>query len=233
MSSAVQAEAGALQPPTREQRSRMSGRVWGLLRGSPSAMIGAPLVLIFTLTGLAGIVLLHVGSLQHLWTDQDLFSVLKPPGTNGHLLGTDELGRDLFWRVVAGTGLSFELGLAVTAATLLIGGTVGIVAGYFGGVVDRIVGAVIDVTWGFPLILLAVMLAGVLNPGFTTILISVAALNWAGFAPHHSRLRPLTASTGIRRSSTCARNPDVADPSFILSQMSWRRSSSWALTTSV
>jgi peptide/nickel transport system permease protein len=157
-------------------------RMWDLLRGSPAALIGAPIVLLFTLVGLAGIVLLHVPGLAHLWTDQDLASVLKPPGTNGHLLGTDELGRDLFWRAVAGTGLSFELGLAVTAATLLIGGTVGIVAGYYGGLADRAIGAIIDVTWGFPLILLAVMVAGALSPGFLSILIAVAALNWAGFA---------------------------------------------------
>ena len=70
----------------------------------------------------------------------------------------------------------------MTAATLVVGGIVGIVAGYFGGVVDRLIGAVIDITWGFPLILLAVMLAGILHPGFTSILVSVAALNWAGFA---------------------------------------------------
>ena len=47
---------------------------------------------------------------------------------------------------------------------------------------DRIVGGVIDVTWGFPLILLAVLLAGILHPGFTSILVAVAALTWAGFA---------------------------------------------------
>ena len=119
--------------PPLEATPRFHTRAWDLLRGSHAALIGAPLVLLFTLTGLIGIVLLHVRSLHHLWTDQDLYSVLKPPGTNGHLLGTDALGRDLFWRVIAGTGVSFELGLAVVAATLLVGGAVGIIAGYFGG----------------------------------------------------------------------------------------------------
>lgn len=157
-------------------------RVWELLRGSPSASFGAPFVAVFTLTGLAGIVLLHVGSLQHLWKDQDLSRSLVHPGTAGHLLGTDELGRDLLSRVVAGAGLSFELGLFVTAATIIVGGIIGIVAGYYGGVFDRLIGAVIDVTWGFPLILLAVILAGMLGPGFWSICIAVAGLNWAAFA---------------------------------------------------
>ena len=184
MNAPLYADPG-LRAPEPEAIASVPGwslRIWSLLRRSPSASAGAPLVVGFTLTGLAGIVLLHVPSLRHLWTDQDLYSVLKPPGTAGHLLGTDQLGRDILARVVAGTGLSFELGLAVTAATLIAGGTVGIVAGYFGGIVDRLIGAVIDVTWGFPLILLAVMLAGILHPGFASILIAVAALNWAGFA---------------------------------------------------
>lgn len=157
-------------------------RVWELLRGSPSASIGAPLVAIFALTGLAGIVLLHVGSLKYLWTDQDLSRSLAPPGTAGHVLGTDQLGRDLLARVVAGAGLSFELGLVVTVASILVGGVIGLIAGYYGGIFDRLIGAIIDVTWGFPLILLAVILAGMLQPGFWSICIAVAGLNWAAFA---------------------------------------------------
>lgn len=175
-------EAGVLDSGGRWAAPPRLIRVWDLLRGSPSASIGGPLVAIFTLTGLAGIVLLHVGRLKHLWTDQDLSKSLAPPGAAGHLLGTDQLGRDLLARVVAGAGLSFELGLVVTVATIVIGGVIGLIAGYYGGIFDRLIGAVIDVTWGFPLILLAVILAGMLQPGFWSICIAVAGLNWAAFA---------------------------------------------------
>jgi peptide/nickel transport system permease protein len=153
------------------------------LTAAPAGIVvGAPLAALFTVIGLVGCVFLYVPSLKNLWTNQDLLNVLAPPGSGGHLLGTDALGRDLLARSVAGAGISLELGLAVTAVTVVIGGVVGTLAGYFGGAADRIISAVIDVTWGFPLILLAVIMAGITGPGFVSILIAVGLLNWAGFA---------------------------------------------------
>ena len=177
--SQLTAEAPSLRTP------RVRGRVtipWRTLVSSRLALMGSAIVALFLLCGVTGIVLLYVPGLKHLWTDQDLEAVLKPPGTSGHLLGTDELGRDTLWRLLSGMGISLEIGLAVTAMTVLIGLVLGLVAGYFGGLVDWLISALTDVTWGFPLILLAVVLAGIMNPGQTSIIIAVGALNWAGFA---------------------------------------------------
>jgi peptide/nickel transport system permease protein len=153
------------------------------LRTLPAGLvIGGPLAALFTVVGLIGIFYQYLPAAKVLWSNQDLFNVLSPPGTQGHLLGTDALGRDLLARSIAGAGISLELGLAVTAVTVVTGGIVGTVAGYFGGAIDRVIGALIDVTWGFPLILLAVIMAGIIGPGFLSVLVAVAALNWAGFA---------------------------------------------------
>jgi peptide/nickel transport system permease protein len=155
---------------------------WRTIRRSPAVLLGGTLVTLFILGGLTGIVLLYVPGLKHLWTDQDLTATLQAPGVTGHLLGTDALGRDSLWRLLAGLGVSFEIGLAVTAMTLVVGMFMGLVAGYFGRLVDGLISGLVDVTWGFPLILLAVMLAGIMQPGFTSILLAVGLLNWAGFA---------------------------------------------------
>jgi len=153
------------------------------LRTLPAGIvIGGPLAAFFTVIGLIGIFYQYLPAANVLWSNQDLFNVLSPPGTPGHLLGTDALGRDLLARSIAGAGISLELGLAVTAVTVVTGGVIGIIAGYFGGVADRIIGGLIDVTWGFPLILLAVIMAGIIGPGFLSVLVAVGALNWAGFA---------------------------------------------------
>jgi ABC-type dipeptide/oligopeptide/nickel transport system permease subunit len=150
-------------------------------RGASMA-VGGTIVAVFTLAGATGLVLLYVPGLKHLWTDQDLTATLKAPGSAGHLLGTDNLGRDLLYRLLAGIGVSFEIGLAVTAMSLLFGLVMGLCAGYFGRYVDGLISGLVDLTWGFPLILLAVMLAGIFGPGFASIVVAVGVLNWAGFA---------------------------------------------------
>jgi peptide/nickel transport system permease protein len=78
--------------------------------------------------------------------------------------------------------ISLLVGAVITAASMLIGGLVGVVAGYFGGRVDRVISGLIDVTWGFPLILVAVLLVGALGPGLTAMMLAVGIINWAGFA---------------------------------------------------
>ena len=128
---------------------RVRGRVtvpWRTLVSSRLALAGSIIVTLFLLGGLTGIVLLYVPGLKHLWTDQDLEAVLKPPGTPGHLLGTDELGRDTLWRLLSGMGISLEIGLAVTAMTVVIGLVLGLVAGYFGSVADWLISGLTDVT---------------------------------------------------------------------------------------
>src|SRR5262249_55770008 len=78
--------------------------------------------------------------------------------------------------------VSLGISVSVTVVSIAIGGVLGLTAGFFGGRYDRIVSGVIDITWGFPVILLAAVLAGVLQPGVWIVGLAIALINWAGFA---------------------------------------------------
>lgn len=87
-----------------------------------------------------------------------------PPFSPGHLFGTDPVGNDIFSRILYGGRVSFEVGFAVTAVGLVIGGLLGMVAGYWGGGVDAVVMRVLDVLIAFPALVLALVLAEGLGP---------------------------------------------------------------------
>ncbi len=96
---------------------------------------------------------------------------LKPIGFEGHLLGTDETGRDMLSRLLYGGRLSLLAGVAPVTMALLIGGTLGIVAGFAGGIINTIIMRVTDVFYAFPSILLAIAICGLLGTGlFNTLL---------------------------------------------------------------
>lgn len=155
---------------------------FALVRSNKLALLGGVVTLLFFGVGSVGAVIVLVPSLQHLYLDQNLIDTLKPPLTSGHLLGTDNLGRDLAWRVAAGTGISLLVGVAVTALSVVVGMALGAVSGYFRGAIDWLISGLIDLTWGFPLLLLAVIVVGILQPGLTSVIVAVAVVNWAGFA---------------------------------------------------
>jgi peptide/nickel transport system permease protein len=163
-------------------RRERIGDAWALLFANKLALLGAILTLIFLAIGIVGAFVLALPSLHHLYLDQNLESGLQRPLTPGHLLGTDQFGRDLAWRVAAGIGVSLTAGVAVTALSMPIGMAVGAAAGYYGGYLDRIVGGLIDLTWGFPVILVAVIIVGILQPGLPAVIAAISLVNWAGFA---------------------------------------------------
>jgi peptide/nickel transport system permease protein len=118
---------------------------------------------------------------------------LKPPGTAGHLLGTDELGRDMLSRLIFGGRVSLMMGLAPVALATLIGGALGVCAGYFGRHVNAVIMRIVDVFYAFPSVLLAVALAGVLGAGIGNSLISLTLV----FIPPIARVAE-SATTQVR-----------------------------------
>jgi peptide/nickel transport system permease protein len=99
---------------------------------------------------------------------------LKPIGTPGHWLGTDETGRDLWTRLVHGGRLSLIAGVAPVAISLVIGSFLGIVAGYLGGFAGNLIMRVMDVFYAFPSILLAIAICGLLGNGLANSILALS-----------------------------------------------------------
>lgn len=98
---------------------------------------------------------------------------LRPIGTPGFLLGTDELGRDMISRLIHGGRFSLFIGLVPVALAFLIGTTLGVIAGYLGGIVNMAIMRTIDVFYAFPSVLLAIAISGALGAGLTNSVLSL------------------------------------------------------------
>lgn len=106
---------------------------------------------------------------------------LSPPSAD-YWLGTDHLGRDILSRIVYGTRVSLTNGMLIVAFSLLIGLPIGLAAGYFGGWIDEALMRGTDVFLAFPALLLAVLMAAALGPGFLNSVIAVAVTWWPWYA---------------------------------------------------
>jgi peptide/nickel transport system permease protein len=97
-------------------------------------------------------------------TKGDIIVNNEPPFSPGHILGTDVQGVDIFSQLVYGGQVAFEVGLSVTAIGIAIGGTLGVIAAYFGGWVDAVISRVFDILIAFPALVLALVIAEGLGP---------------------------------------------------------------------
>jgi ABC-type dipeptide/oligopeptide/nickel transport system permease subunit len=99
-----------------------------------------------------------------------------------HWLGTDELGRDTWVRIMHGGRVSLTVGLVVGLSTVILGGLIGIVAGYFGGVLDNMLMRLVDTIYTIPRIVLLLVLSKLAGPGLLNIIIILVALEWTNAA---------------------------------------------------
>ena len=118
---------------------------------------------------------------------------LKPVGTPGHILGTDEQGRDMLARLVHGGRLTLFIGLMPVVFAFVIGSALGIAAGYVGGVVNTVIMRVVDVFFAFPSVLLAIAISGALGAGIVNSLVSLTIV----FIPPVTRVAEAVTS-GVR-----------------------------------
>jgi len=140
------------------------------------------MVLTFFIGGLAGGALLLVPEWSRLVFRQSLMRAYSAPLENGTLLGADQLGRALEWRLLAGLAISLGTAALVTAIATTLGIVMGLLGGFFGRTADRIVTLVIDATWAYPTLLLAVVVAGIQGPGVSTVVWALGLTLWAAMA---------------------------------------------------
>ena len=112
---------------------------------------------------------------------QDLPLRLEGPSAT-HWLGLDELGRDILARVLAGARISLLVGIIVVGISASVGTLLGSIAGYFGGLVDEVVGRLSDILMAFPGLLLAIAVVAVLGPSLTNVVLALALIGWVGYA---------------------------------------------------
>ncbi len=150
-------------------------RIPKLLR-NPSLIVGG--LIIVTLICLA----VFAPVLATHGIDQpDMRNRFSLPSTE-HLLGTDNLGRDLWSRLIFGARISLSIGVLSVAVAALIGTTIGLTAGYFGGWIDMLLMRITDVFLGFPAVVLTLAIVAVLGPGIINISAAIIAVTWTEYA---------------------------------------------------
>ncbi len=153
-----------------------------IIRSSPASLFGMIVVILFL--ALAAAVWISHGLIlpQNPYNIQPS-QILKPP-SSAHWLGTDDLGRDVFSRILAGTPIDAEVALSVVALALVLGTITGSLAGYVGGRVEEVVMRVTDIFLAFPAIVLALAIVAALGPGIFNSILALTPVWW----PSYTRL---------------------------------------------
>lgn len=107
--------------------------------------------------------------------------ILVSPNTK-YIFGTDNMGRDLFSRIVYGSRLTLKVALLGAGLQLVFGVTIGLVCGYFGGFPDRMLTFIADLTWCIPGMIMALAVVTIIGSGLTNAIIAIAIVNWASYA---------------------------------------------------
>ncbi|WP_299425930.1 ABC transporter permease [uncultured Meiothermus sp.] len=142
---------------------------------NPGGLIGASLLVVLILLALLAPIIASDP------INQNIAERLKPPSAQ-HILGTDQLGRDVWARVAHGTGISLKVGFGVVVLAVLIGVLVGLLAGTLGGAWDNLLMRVTDIFFAFPSLILAMAIAAALGPNLNNTIIAVALVSWPIYA---------------------------------------------------
>ena len=153
-------------------------KLWRTFKRNKTAVVGAVMALIVVLTAVCAFVIAPYDPLE-----QDVFHRLTPP-ERSHLLGTDEYGRDVLSRVIWGTQISLTVGFFSVLLGMVLGTTMGVVAGYSGGLTDSIIMRIVDVLLSFPTLITGILIAAILGSGLVKLIITIGIV----FAPRFARM---------------------------------------------
>ncbi|HAS32664.1 MAG: ABC transporter permease [Microbacterium sp.] len=160
--------------PVSAASARLSA--WRLLASNPLTVISAVILAIVAIVAVAGPWIAPYGI-----NDIDVASQLQPPSA-AHWFGTDELGRDVFSRVIIATGTSLSIAVAAVAFAVVVGVLVGVTGGYRGGWVDLVLMRIVDVMFAFPVLLLALAIVAIFQPGVLTTTLAIGIVYTPIFA---------------------------------------------------
>jgi peptide/nickel transport system permease protein len=168
-------------PAATATRARRRSRLLVSLRRNPVALIALLLLVAILVAALAAPALAPYDP-----TAQSLRLRLKPPswlpgGVEGHLLGTDALGRDMLSRILYGARVSLLVGVLAVLVQTLLGVSAGLVAGYYGGAVDNVMMRLADVQQAIPFLVLVVAVAAVVGPSFLNTVLILGITGWVTY----------------------------------------------------
>lgn len=150
-------------------------KVWRKLTRRKLALIGLVVCVLNLLMALLGDYLLPYNP-----NELDTHSMFAPPGA-AHIMGTDEIGRDVLSRIIYGARISILVGVVSVAIALLIGTSLGLIAGYWRGKTDIFLSGLMDAVWAFPTLILALAITAILGSGIINIMIAIGIVYTPGF----------------------------------------------------
>ena len=167
----------AISPKDIEKKPEtLTQRRLRILRKNNLAMVGIAIILFWSLAAIFAPIIAPRGP-----NAQNIGSRLQAPSAQ-YWFGSDELGRDVFSRVIYGAQISLPVGFVVIIFAMVFGSLIGASAGYFGGIYDLLIMRLADITLAFPSIVLALAIAAVLGPGITNALIAMVLVWWPEYA---------------------------------------------------
>ena len=155
--------------------SEPSRNIWHVLRKDPVALFGFGLIVVTVFTAIFAHYIAPYDP-----DKQNLSTLLKGPSPT-HILGQDELGRDLLSRIIYGSRISLLVGASVVSAALSIGVLLGTISGYYGGKADLMIMRLVDVFLSFPGIILAVGAVAIVGPGVQNVIIALIVISWPSY----------------------------------------------------
>ncbi|OXM13134.1 ABC transporter permease [Paenibacillus herberti] len=150
---------------------------WRKFRRNPYAMIGLITLMIFVILAIFARLIAPFDPAK-----TDMMGAGIKPFVDGHILGTDELGRDIFSRLLYGSQVSLTVGFSVAAGAVIIGTLIGAISGYFGGWIDVIFMRAVDVMYSVPLLFLNILILAIFGSEFTYMILIMIFTSWMGVA---------------------------------------------------
>ncbi len=163
-------------------RATSGSRAWRKFARNPAAVLGALILLVVVSAALAA-----PWITPHDPATQSLIRRFTPPvwaagGNVAYPLGTDQVGRDILSRIIHGARISLLVGVLAVVISVLVGVTLGLISGFVGGRADTVIMTVVDITWSFPQILLALAFVAALGPSLMTVILVLGFTGWERYA---------------------------------------------------